>query len=286
MTVCPNHAESAHVRFKLVLALWLSRLIVIWLFVYPVFKVLANSRILQSNQADRMLFRAGGETLIELLAAREPSFVDLAPALALIAPVVAILGVAGSSFAWTATSESSLPLGSCRLRRRVCSILPGFAAITLMVVVLSALLVSACWMLLPSVGALLEPWVGERKTDWIELCLIFGLLLAVAALVTLADLLRASMAVRSTSLASPMPVALALFSAAPLRIIANAWGRFALALALQLLSILVLGHGGWLTSGIPRCLLALACSEITAFCTLWLRLSWIAWVCNAHRRLL
>jgi hypothetical protein len=274
--------RSASRRQALVLWLWLGRIGLVWLLAYPIYCLLGDSPLLQSSRTDRELLRAGGETLLALLEARASSLSDLSGAMWLLAAVAATLALVGSSFTWVAIHAPD-PLFGARIRSRVCAVLPTFALITVGQMLPMALLAWCFWQLVPVIGELLEPRLGERGTDLVQLFLVLCLLGAIAVYFTLSDVLRAVVVAGDVPTRHALPTARRLYGLCPLRITLHAGTRFVLALSLQLASAWLAARAQWLAGSSWLLLVAIAACETSALLTLWLRLDWIAWISNTHR---
>jgi hypothetical protein len=271
-------------RWCLLVGIWLVRLGFVWLLAYPVLRVLSNSPMLHGAGADRDLFQPGGETLLALLAARSTSLADLDAALWLLGAVAGVLAVASSSLSWIAIDES-LPFFGKRLQRRWCRVLPAFVLTTIGSVGCTMALGWCWWQLFPVIGALLEPWLGERGTDSVQLCVLLCLGCAFATVFTLSDLVRAALASGRSSLRSALPIAVELYLSQPLRITSHAWLRFILALSLHIAHGWVLAHYQWLARSGWFAALAVAQGEAVTLVAIGLRLDWIAWITRTQARL-
>ncbi len=271
-------------RWCLLAGIWLERLGFVWLLAYPVLRLLSYSPILHGAQADRDLLHAGGETLLALLAARSTSLADLGTALWLLGAVAALVAIASSSLVWIAIDET-LPFFGRRLQRRWCRVLPAFALTTLGSVGCAMVLGWCWWQVFPVIGALLEPWLGERGTDTVQLGVLLCLSCAFVALFTLSDVVRAGLASGRSSVRSALAIAAEVYLSQPIRITLHALIRFILALSLQLAHGWVIAHYQWLARSGWFAVLAIAQGEAVTLVAIGLRLDWIAWISRTEARL-
>jgi hypothetical protein len=269
-------------RMRLLAGVWLGRLVLIWVFAYPIYRLLSNSSMLHGTHADQRVFAPGGETLLALLRARSNAFWEQWPVLGLLVLLGVALGIAASSLVWVAIDES-MPLFGKRLRLRWCCVLPAFALTTLYSIAAAALLTWSWWQMVPALGALLEPWLGERGTDYCQLSVLFVLLGALSALCVLADVVRAVLVSGLRPRGQALPTAAELYLQQPLRISLHALLRFSLALSLQLGCGWLVAHYHFLARSGGFVLLAVVLAEVVALIAVGLRLDWIDWLTRVAR---
>jgi hypothetical protein len=269
-------------RLQLLFCLWLGRIALIWFLTYPIYQPLAGSGLLRSSRTDRDLLGAGGEVLLALLGTGASSLAAAASALCVLAVVAGVIALLGSSFAWVATNEHRALFG-LQIRNRVCAVVPTFAATTIATIGCSAMLAGCWWQLFPLIGETLEPVLGERGTDYVQLFVLTCLFAAIAVLCTLSDLVRAVVAAYRLPFRAALQRAARLYRLQPLRITANAVVRFGPVLSIQLANAWQVAHNQWLAGSDWLLAIAVAVSESVALLAIWLRLDWIEWLSKTQR---
>ncbi|HMA94209.1 MAG TPA: hypothetical protein VKP30_16070 [Polyangiaceae bacterium] len=267
-------------RLELVVSLWVGRLLLIWALLWPVYRLLGSSSFLQSTDADAQLFTSGAEQLVILARAQAQPMASLLPALTLLAAIAAGCALLASSMSWVSLYHS-YSIRDPRLWKDCLSVLPRFAGIgTALLVVLSGL-VTVWWELLPIVGNALVPLFGERRTDLCQLLILALLGTALGASFVVADVIRAvSLAAPALDLLESARAGLRLFRIRLIPVSIQAGCRFFVGVMLQVGNIWLIARLRWLASAHPYWLLACLTTEAAAISAIWLRLSWMAWLCN------
>lgn len=275
-----NSERATVIRFDLVISLWAGRLLLIWFLLWPVYELLGSSPLLQSNEADARLFTSGAERLIALLSAQAQPLACLLPALILLAVIAAGCALLASSVSWVSLSRS-YSMRDSRLWKDCVSVLPRFASVGAALLVLVCGLVTTWWELLPILGNVLLPLLGERRTDLCQLLMLALLGTALGASYLVADVVRAmSMAMPALDLLECLHAGLDLFRIRMVPLTIQAACRFFFAVMLQVGNVWLIARLRWLASAHPYWLLACMTTEAAAISAIWLRLSWMAWVCN------
>jgi hypothetical protein len=197
--------------------------------------------------------------------------------------VAALLGVVGSCAAWMAIQKPA-PLCARRFWNAVFSRTAAFAATWCISLVIAAFSFACWYFLAPLIGATLEPWLGERKTDALQLCVV-ALVLAIVGLVfLLADAVRATICHNSGRLTASIAKAWALVRDRPLGLATQALLRFGLAVSIHVANAWWITSSGYLARAEGFAWLAIATTEVATWLTIRVRLGWIAWLAGAVDR--
>jgi len=261
----------------LIMSVWLGRWLLVALIGAPLYRYLDRAPELRGVSADRNLFAPGCESLAALLLGRSTSPVRLPPSLWLLVALGTAIGLAASCLVWVAIDESML-----LLRKRLClrwsQVLPAFALTTLYTWVAAILLGWCWWQAAPALGALLEPWFGERGTDYFQLTLLCCVLCVIAGFFIVSDVVRAIVASGLRSPRRALVVAIKVCRQQPSRIPVQALLPFGLAMSLHLSCGWIIAHNGWLAASATHVWLTFLLTELAALLAVALRLDWIAWI--------
>lgn len=267
-------------RFELVISLWAARLLLIWLLLWPVYELLGSSSFLQSTDADARLFTSGAEQLVILARAQAQPLASLLPALTLLAAIAAGCALLASSMSWVSLHHS-YSIRDSRLWKDCLLALPRFAGIGAALLVVLSGMVTVWWELVPIVGNALVPLFGERRTDLCQLLILALLGIGLGASFVVADVIRAvSLAAPALDLLESARAGLRLFRIRLIPITMQAACRFFIGAMLQVGNIWLIARLHWLASAHPYWLLACLTTEAAAISAIWLRLSWMVWLCN------
>lgn len=284
MALSTSHVHSILGRhLRLVAALWLGRLGLLWVLEYPVYDALATSPLLHSQRSDQHLWKPGAELPLAIASSKWSALETLPASLWVIAAVALSTSLVLSSIAWRATAAPP-SLHGIRLCLSATRRMPAFALLFAYTV---SLLVALTWIWLdvvPLLGALFLPWLGERYTDLTQLAVFALLLVLTSGILMAADVARSMIALESVSVGKAIMLALGHMRSHALRIFLQASVRFGAWVLLQLAHLGLLARTGWLSRSGSHWIAALITTELVALVAISIRLHFMAWLVDFIRR--
>lgn len=269
-------------RCRLMATLWLGRLGVLGLLNYALYGSIASSPLLHSPSRDLHLWKPGGELLVSIVDSVRPAFEATSVALGTVAAVALVASIGLSTFAWRTIATTP---GSCGIRlcfsaaRR----LPAFALLSVYTLLLT-LAIAWIWLdLVPLLGTLCLPALGERYTDLAQLALLASFLALLAGIFILADITRSLLALRTIGVGPAIVHALRLMRSHAMLVLGQASMRFSAVVLLQVAHLWLLARAHWFYASSVRCIAAVVTTELAALGAIWLRLSFIEWLVNYVR---
>jgi hypothetical protein len=145
-----------------------------------------------------------------------------------------------------------------------------------------------CWYLVfGSIGGLLEPILGERGTDLVQLATFAIALCGIAVVFILADVTRAVVIANRTTTRHALSTALIVYRRTWPKLSLNALVRLSSAVLLQASLTWLVAHYQWLSGPTSACFAAAVAIEISTLLAIMLRVGWIAFLlaqANEFRR--
>lgn len=278
LSTSPVHAVLGR-QLRLVATLWLSRIGILWTLEYAVYDSIATSPLLHSSMSDLPLWQPGAELLGTIVTSKWGLFETLSAPLGIIAALALTASVVLSSIAWRATAAPP-SLRGIRLCLSAARRIPAFALLFAYTVLLVVALTWVWLDLVPLLGALLLPWLGERYTDLSQVALFAVLLTLASGIFAATDVTRGVLALQSVSVGQAVVLSLGVMRSQGLRIFLQASIRFGAVVLLQLTHLWLLARTDWLSRPGLHWVAAIVTTELVALGAIGIRLHFMAWLVN------
>jgi hypothetical protein len=267
----------------MMVTLWLGRIGLLGMLNYGAYDLVATSPLLHSANGDVHLWKPGAELLWAVVSSRWTALETLSAALVIVAAVALAASLALSSIAWRATAAPQ-SLGGMRLCLSAARRIPAFALLSTYTILLT-IAVAWVWLdLVPLLGRLCLPLLGERYTDLVQLAVFALLLASTAGIFVTADVARAMLAQRSISVGASILVALRVMRSHAILVYSQASIRLLAVVLLQLMHLWLLARTGWFARASLHYVTAILTTELVALVAIWLRLGFMAWLVDFVRR--
>ncbi|HEY5956973.1 MAG TPA: hypothetical protein VIV60_10490 [Polyangiaceae bacterium] len=267
-------------RLKLLLFLYASSIGLIWCIATPLYAALSNAAVFDTDVG---LFRAGSEWLLVVLDAQRSCISALSAALLMLGSFAYAANTVLSTAAWILLHSKRLlawpsivdHFGDCIGKLVIIAV--GTAG--------SVAVLLGCWyVVFGSIGAWLEPILGERGTDWVQLATFAIALCATAAIFIVADVTRAVVVTDRASTRFALSTALQICGRAWPKLGFDAAGRVLSVVALQASTAWAVTHFQWLSGTALTFFAAVVSVEASALLSIMLRVGWMAYLLREVQR--